>query len=75
MLQQFIPHWLARPASAASALAAAAGAGFVFWAAVTGAYWWAIWGVIAFVAAGLLWHLADYAGAARPSGNRAPGSP
>jgi hypothetical protein len=64
LLQDLIPEWLARPASMLSTLAALAGAGLVFWSAVTGGYWWAIWGVISFVAGGCLWYLADYAGTA-----------
>ena len=72
MIQDLIPEWLGRPASVLSTLAALAGAGFVFWAAVTGGYWWAIWGVVAFVAAGSLWYLADYAGSAPPVGSAEP---
>jgi len=72
LIQDLIPEWLGRPASVLSTLAALAGAGFVFWAAVTGGYWWAIWGVVAFVVAGGLWYLADYAGWSAPAGRTEP---
>lgn len=70
MIQQLVPPWLARPASVLSTLTAVAGAGLIFWAAVTGGYWWAAWGVVSFAAAGLLWHLADYAASSLPAGPR-----
>jgi hypothetical protein len=68
-----MPQWLARPASVLSTLTALVGAGLVFWAAVTGGYWWAIWGVVSFIGAGLLWYLADYAGLAVPAESPKPG--
>jgi hypothetical protein len=61
-----IPHALARPAAVISTLAALAGAALVFWAAVTGDYWWAIWGGIAFAAAALVWYVGDLAAAGPP---------
>ena len=61
MIHELIPEWLARPAAVTSTLTALAGAGMVFWSAVSGSYWWAIWGGVCFAAAGLLWYLADYA--------------
>ena len=65
-MQHLIPEWLARPAAVLSTLAALAGVGLIFWSAVTGGYWWAIWGVASFVGAALLWHVADYAAAPSP---------
>lgn len=56
-----------------STLAAVTGAGLIFWAAVTGGYWWAIWGAVSFAGAGLLWYLADYAGSAVPAEYPGPG--
>jgi len=56
-----IPGWLAWPLSAASTVAALAGAGFLFAAAVFGSIAWAVWGVTTFAIAGLLWYGADYA--------------
>lgn len=73
-LPNYLPGWLARPASMVSTLAALAGAVLIFWAAATGGYWWAIWGIVSFAAAGLLWYLADFAGAATPPESREPGS-
>ncbi|HUU61476.1 MAG TPA: hypothetical protein VMX37_03730 [Acidimicrobiia bacterium] len=73
-MQQLIPEWLARPVAALSTLAALAGAGLIFWSAVTGGYWWAIWGVVSFVGAALLWHVADYAAAPSPAHAPPPGS-
>ncbi|HSQ38256.1 MAG TPA: hypothetical protein VLS92_10235 [Acidimicrobiia bacterium] len=73
-MQQLIPEWLARPAAVLSTLAGAAGAGFILWSAVTGGYWWAIWGLVSFVGAALLWHLADYAAAPSPLQAPPPGS-
>jgi hypothetical protein len=64
-----IPHALARPAAVLSTLAALAGAALVFWAAVTGDYWWAVWGGIAFAGAALLWYLGDLAAASGPGGH------
>lgn len=62
-----IPGWLARPAGWVSTLVALGGSLLIFWSAVTGGYWWAVWGVICFVVAAVLWHLGDYAsGAGRP---------
>ncbi len=69
-LLELIPGWLARPAAVLSILAALTGAGFIFWSAATGSYWWAIWGAICFVGAGLLWYLSDYAAATSPAGPR-----
>jgi len=69
-MQHLIPEWLARPAAVLSTVAALTGAVLVFWSAVTGGYWWAIWGVASFVGAALLWHVADYAAA--PSAVHAP---
>lgn len=66
-MQDRLPSWLARPAGVLSTLVAALGSFFIFWAAATGGYWWAVWGVVCFVGAGLLWHLADYAALARGS--------
>jgi len=66
-MRQLIPDWLARPAAVLSGLAALAGAAMVFWAAVTGDYWWAVWAGLAFGGAGLLWHLADQAAIGSPS--------
>jgi len=71
-MRVFLPEWLARPAAVLSTLAGVAGAGFIFWSAVTGGYWWAIWGVVSFVGAALLWHLADYAAAPSPVHARPP---
>ena len=51
--------------SALSTLAAFTGAGLVFAAAALGSVRAAIWAGIAFGAAAILWHLADYA-----AGNR-----
>lgn len=65
MLQNVIPEWLARPAGVLSTLAALTGAGFIFWSAATGSYWWAVLGAVAFVVSGLLWYLSD--SAANPS--------
>ena len=69
-MQNLIPQWLTRPATALSTMAALAGAGLILWAAVTGAYWWAVWGVVSFIGAGLLWYVADYA--ASPSSLEVP---
>jgi hypothetical protein len=66
-LQDLIPEWLARPAAVLSTLAALAGAGLIFWSAVSGSYWWAIWGAVSFAGAGLLWYVADYAATASPA--------
>ena len=64
-LIELVPSWLAWPMSALSTLAAFAGAGLVFAAASLGSVRAAIWAGIAFGAAAILWHLADYA-----AGNR-----
>jgi len=56
-----LPHWLSRPAVLLSTLAGLAGSGLIFWAAATGDYWWAVWGAVSFVGAGLLWYLGDLA--------------
>jgi hypothetical protein len=74
-MHNLIPHWLARPAAVLSTLAALTGAGFIFWSAVTGGSWWAIWGMVSFAVAGLLWHIADYAAAASTAARGRPGSP
>lgn len=66
-LENLIPGWVARPATVLSTLAALTGAGFIFWAAATGSYWWAIWGAISFVGAGLCWYLSDFAAATSPA--------
>jgi hypothetical protein len=58
-----IPEWMARPAVVLAALAALAGTAAMFWAAVTGDYWWAVWGGVAFVCAAALWYLGDLAAA------------
>ena len=62
-MQHLIPQWLSRPAAVLSTLAALTGSGLIFWSAVTGGYWWAIWGASSFVGAALLWHVTDYAAA------------
>lgn len=63
-----IPPWAARPAAVLSTLAALAGSVLVFLAAATGDYWWAIWGGLVFVAAGLLWYAGDLAATTDPPG-------
>jgi hypothetical protein len=73
-MQEHIPQWLDRPAAVLSILAALVGAALVFWSAVTGGYWWAIWGVVSFVGAAFLWHVADYAAAFSPVHAPPPGS-
>lgn len=74
-MHNLIPQWLARPAAVLSTLAALTGAGLICWSAVTGGYWWAIWGVASFAVAGLLWHVADYAAATPPGGTGPPEGP
>lgn len=69
-LLEYIPEWLARPMALLSTAGALTGAGFIFWSAATGSYWWAIWGAVAFAAAGLLWYLSDYAATTAPAGRR-----
>ena len=63
-----IPQQAARPAAVLSTLAALAGSAFIFWAAATGDYWWAVWGGVSFAGAALLWHLSDLAATAGPGG-------
>lgn len=74
-LADLIPGWLVRPVAMASTLAALTGAGFIFWSAATGSYWWAIWGAICFVAAGFLWYLSDYAATSSPAGRSISAGP
>jgi len=62
-----IPQWAARLAVVLAALAALAGSALVFWAAVTGETWWAVWGGAAFVGAALLWYIGDWADASDSS--------
>jgi drug/metabolite transporter (DMT)-like permease len=69
-MHDFFPEWIARPAAVLSILAALAGALLIFWASVTGDYTWAIWGGVAMVGAGLLWHVGDYAATRPPPGIR-----
>lgn len=64
----YIPPWATRPAAVLSTLAALAGSAFIFWAAVTGDYWWAVWGGVSFAGAALLWHLSDLAATTGPAG-------
>jgi hypothetical protein len=66
-MQDRIPRWLDRPAATLSTLAAVAGAALVFWSAVSGNYWWAVWAGVVFAGAGLLWHVADLAAAGPPA--------
>jgi len=63
-----IPQQAARPAAVLSTLAALAGSAFIFWAAATGDYWWAVWGGVSFAAAALLWYLSDLAAATASEG-------
>ena len=56
-----IPSWLAWPLSAASAVAAAGGAGLTFAAAAFGSIQALIGAIACFGAAGALWYAADYA--------------
>lgn len=60
-MPSLIPEALAAPAAALSTPAALGGAFLFFWAALTGGYWWAVWGGIAFTAAALLWLVGDRA--------------
>ena len=63
---EYVPDWLAWPMSALSTLSALAGAGLFFTSAAFADYTLAIWGGIAFVAAGLLWYVGDMAASNRP---------
>jgi hypothetical protein len=54
-----IPDWLAMPLSFLSTLAALAGSGCLFAAAVFGAFGWAYTGLASFAVAALLWQVAD----------------
>ncbi len=56
-----IPAWLAVPFSILSTLAALAGSGCLFAAAVFGDFRWAYVGLGSFAAAALLWQIADRA--------------
>ena len=69
-MQKRIPQWLDRPAAVLSTLSALAGAALVFWSAVSGDYWWAVWAAVVFTGAGILWHVADFSAAASPGGTR-----
>jgi hypothetical protein len=64
-LTEWIPSWAAWPASALSTLAAVAGSGLVLHAAAFGSVRSAAWAALAFVAAALLWFVADVATAGR----------
>jgi hypothetical protein len=60
-----VPGWLAWPASALSTAAAAAGAVFMFFAAMDGEWSPVYWAGFFFVIAAVLWHVADIAAANR----------
>ena len=60
-----LPHWMSGPLSAASAVAALAGTGCLFAAAVYGSYAWALWGLGAFIIGGVAWLVADHLAARR----------
>lgn len=57
-----IPHWLARPILALSALTATTGALLMFYAAAYGEYTQALLSVAVFAGAALLWYAADLVG-------------
>lgn len=54
-----LPGWLALPLSVLSSLAALAGSGCLFAAAVFGSFGWSYFGLGSFAVAALLWQAAD----------------
>lgn len=66
-ITQYVPHWLAWPASALSTLGAIAGSGLVFHSAAFGEVTTAIWGGVAFAVAAVFWFVADVAAGNRPA--------
>ena len=67
-ITEYVPHWLAWPVNLLSTAAAAAGAGLVFYGAGfgDGELDPFLWGGICFVAAGVLWWVADLASSNQP---------
>ena len=61
-----VPAWLARPMGAAATLVAVGASALFFHSAAFGEYHSAIWGMVAFLAAGLLWYVGDIADGNRP---------
>lgn len=64
-LTEYLPAWLAWPSSALSTLAALTGSGLMLHAAAFASVASALWAGVAFVVAGVLWFVADFATANR----------